>query len=922
MYRGDVITPTELARRTAAGRGGYALYCSQHAILDCYDHAQSGHCLASMANSPSSVRDMLTDSPVRANARLCIGQPFAPDGSRYWRACLVSTRRILPDEEILVPYSEDYVYPDGSSPPASDAPEVIDLVTPETSPQSSQSATEDLQSTISAEGAEFSTIQNPSPPAPPPQPPPYLWRPPPPTQPRPPQGPPPTLLRSAAHPRPTIDPIAQFRVRRAVDRLPILQSPSVLSPADRNKLTMAVAQANECLRWLPVAQQVSSASALAFLTEAQHVCSSDFGASAAVAWAENFQFDPALLARDLRDFRRADSSLSTLARTRQAARAPQRLSVTRIRATFGPGGPESVGLPLEDYNRLLHIAEFGVHVFTPPQFVPCATPAPLRLRYQEVHCAIHRLLHKQMLEGTVLVLPLEAVQSVPGVHLQNSQHWTTKKGKAQGRAIADLSNTQDPLVHCPLNGHSPIDKAMVATACVDAYGPITHPTLTALILMILASADRFGWDNVVLWKMDLQGAFNLLWFDPASVPLLAFPLMFGLVVIHLVGLFGWAGMPHAFHVLTRALDALIKSRISGSSAFYVDDLMACSAVHLVEADRAIARDTIVSLAGPDALARDKDEIGVRLDFIGWQICLSAKTVTMSRRNLLKTCHAFFCFQIGDKLPRLLLQRMSSLAVRLSQLCPVMRPYTSCLGSDANGFSGSNPSTRHTLSALALCDIAMWRAFLLLLNTETLCIVRPLQSFRESAPAYAVEYDASLTGLAAGISSVAADGSHTLLRFAAVPVPFATRQDSSYQNTCEFLAALLGLLLAHSLDLSHFRYRLIGDSRASLAWSLTGRASSLRARRANVSMSLLLLRTGAILADTVHVPGVDNKIYDGLSRDETAQQLGLNPTLQLHLPTNHPYSQFLHLCDPALPLSSPEDHFTLSSSLLLLLDHPV
>ena len=196
------------------------------------------------------------------------------------------------------------------------------------------------------------------------------------------------------------------------------------------------------------------------------MCSTDYGSAAAVAWAQDFQFDPLLLARDLTDFRAAGSSITALALRRQQARAPDRISAQRIRDTFGPGGPESVGLSYQDYNRLLHIAQFGIRVLTPPGFIPCPTPAPLRIRYQEVHCAIHRLLHKQMLDGSVVVLPLAEALTIPGIHLQNAQHWTTKKGKPQGRTIADLSNTPDPLLHRPLNGHSSIDKKRVTDACM------------------------------------------------------------------------------------------------------------------------------------------------------------------------------------------------------------------------------------------------------------------------------------------------------------------------------------------------------------------------------------------------------------------------------------------------------------------------
>ena len=77
-------------------------------------------------------------------------------------------------------------------------------------------------------------------------------------------------------------------------------------------------------------------------------------------------------------------------------------------------------------------------------------------------------------------------------------------------------------------------------------------------------------------KKDLKGAFYLLNYNPEFCRLFAFPLIDDIVVIHLAGLFGWIGMPHAFQVLTRCLQALCRHIISGLCYWYVDDLMAVS----------------------------------------------------------------------------------------------------------------------------------------------------------------------------------------------------------------------------------------------------------------------------------------------------------------------------------------------------------
>lgn len=117
--------------------------------------------------------------------------------------------------------------------------------------------------------------------------------------------------------------------------------------------------------------------------------------------------------------------------------------------------------------------------------------------------------------------------------------------------------------------------------------------------MILAVVNRHGWDDVRLWKMNLKGAFNLLWFQPDQVQLFAFPLTDDLVAIHLVGIFGWLGMPFAFNVLFRALLLLIRQAIYGAAAMYVDDVMGCSPANTLDTDMDRARTAITGLAGED-----------------------------------------------------------------------------------------------------------------------------------------------------------------------------------------------------------------------------------------------------------------------------------------------------------------------------------
>jgi hypothetical protein len=58
------------------------------------------------------------------------------------------------------------------------------------------------------------------------------------------------------------------------------------------------------------------------------------------------------------------------------------------------------------------------------------------------------------------------------------------------------------------------------------------------------------------------------------------------------------------------------------------------------------------------------------------------------------------------------------------------------------------------------------------------------------------------------------GPRTMLGFAVLPSPFIATTDSSFQNTYEYLAILLGLLLSKTLGLRDCVFAVLGGSRSS------------------------------------------------------------------------------------------------------------
>jgi hypothetical protein len=63
-------------------------------------------------------------------------------------------------------------------------------------------------------------------------------------------------------------------------------------------------------------------------------------------------------------------------------------------------------------------------------------------------------------------------------------------------------------------------------------------------------------------------------------------------------------------------------------------------------------------------------------------------------------------------------------------------------------------------------------------------------------------------------------------------------------------------------------------------------------------------------------------YSTVSREKTATEVGLPPTLQLHFPREHPVVQFIDLCDPDDPLDTYAQHVALSNALIAFLTDPL
>jgi hypothetical protein len=361
------------------------------------------------------------------------------------------------------------------------------------------------------------------------------------------------------------------------------------------------------------------------VVEAYKTANENYGIEEAIQWADNFSWPKNIADRDLRLFETSEYSLSRMTRCHHRNMAPNRLSRDRINRVVGLHDP--------DRKLLLDLVN-GMRVFVASDFQPNASPPPQRSLYKRVSSAVNKLLYDLWKQELVYILPTAIVKSkVLGLHYSPA-HWTIKTGKKCGRNIFDSSDSS----------HGNALNSDEANKLINTYyGDIKHPGIGDLVDMInsfkedlINSAQSFVWEDIVLWKADLAGAFTLLDFRSADVHLLACELTDGLTLIYHTGLFGWTGTPYAFQVITRTLKRNINILIKGRCEMYVDDILGVTLKKWLEYDKECTYSICTNLLGPTAIAKHKWECGRRIDMIGWTVDLDISIVSIARKNFLKT----------------------------------------------------------------------------------------------------------------------------------------------------------------------------------------------------------------------------------------------------------------------------------------------
>ena len=429
----------------------------------------------------------------------------------------------------------------------------------------------------------------------------------------------------------------------------------------------------------------------------------------------------------------------------------------------------------------------------------------------------------------------------------------------------------------------------------DMWGPIKHPTIDTLVRMIYRVAEKVGWEKTVLWKIDLRGAFSLLFIKPEDVQLMAFELTDGLTMLYHTGMFGHTEMPCGFDIITRALRRTIGVAIHANSECeaYVDDIMGASSIDNLFNDMEIATSICNSLLGPGSVEPTKSSWGRRQDIIGWSICLDTRTVSIAKHNFYKALHGFFTVNESKAIPVRELQKLASWGSRYASVCRHMRPFSTVLYS-AIGFVRNQNASHHLDDATKAC-IKLWRCCLCLMEMRSKNqFSRSMRSYIPQVSQYLVEFDGSLKGVGIRINKLI-EGVEVPWRVARFVFPFDLDGDSSYQNTSEFIAVVLATGCLISLNIRDVAVAARGDSKTALTWSVTERFRNGPSKNATMCYMVLGIEHDIHFNQQEHIKGVDNVICDKLSRQYTPEELGFHP--EQIICVDGPLSRLLDACNP-------------------------
>jgi len=639
----------------------------------------------------------------------------------------------------------------------------------------------------------------------------------------------------------------------------------------------------------------------------------------AMEWATEedgspFTFPAEAINIDAADFVAHQGNLELLIKSRQEALLPDRINHQRLDA-WPQDDPD---LPF------LRIIADGIPMVVDEVFKPNLHPQ-ISHKSRILEPALCKHHFKYVEAGIALAIPTQLLMDYADINQTNLSFnpisLALQHDKPECRPTSNYSydNLMGSLLNTP----------RVKEAMKQTYGAIHNMQLEDIMAKILALEQEVQMAGLVLWKIDLKGAFNLLFFEAKRAGLFAMTLNQFITIISLVGNFGWTGTPFAFAVVSRSLLFAIRKRISGLVDICTDDLCGVCLAEDLEATLEIVREIIKSLLGPNSINEKKTYSGRRATMVGWDIDLDTQLVTMAEHNLLRTFYDFLQVKLGGYVTVKYLQRLASYSSRYSTICRYMKPFSQYLYAESSGYKKENVRVLVTEELMVVIDL--WTMMLVLTIIEPTRFQRSIASFAQVEPSTLINFDASLTGLGLIFYRIVSDFdssgnrrivSHQVFAVMQYSTPYRLNKESKFQNTMEFISIVVDMSTLVSLGFRDLSLSLLGDSINALTWSFKEKFSSIYAKKAAILYMQLMSHQEVklVVSETLYINTLHNVNCDKMSRGASPLSLGYPQSIILDITSNPALQRWVDKMDPSkvFDLIHLHDLWSGSDSLLQVL----
>jgi len=250
---------------------------------------------------------------------------------------------------------------------------------------------------------------------------------------------------------------------------------------------------------------------------------------------------------------------------------------------------------------------------------------------------------------------------------------------------------------------------------------------------------------------------------------------------------------------------------------FCDDVMGVCFVKDVESELAVVHNLISELFNTrEAVADDKTESGRDIVILGFNVNLDTLVASIADKNLFNDVYGFMELQEDKLVTFKEMEKMASWAALYGQIAVHMNPMVRLLYRE---LKGKHRGRSWILSRKARIAVWFFRAMFIATNVCGTQFCRPLWSMRNLYTwLYIAEFDSCLTGIGCIWYVLTPDGKEIAVGAASWDISAMGFKESDYQNTCEFMGAIMCLVGLIRYGMASKPFLLRGDSKSALSWA--------------------------------------------------------------------------------------------------------